>query len=237
MADAGFRSESHEALLWAIGTQRSTSLFATQMTHLYCQVKYSPTSFSVPGYYRYWTWICRNLIYQLHLPCSFLLFFILAVRVGGRGVVLSITASFSSPPRNYLNRNPPHNIAQEPILYSPRIGENTKCLKVTLATTSTLLAMCRINARWPTRSPGFWPGYLRLNPRYGTRTFEPAESKRWETGSFKLGHIGTGSVVFVGVNLMVQPCFAAEARGLAKLTLGEREATLGKKGIANTLRW
>ena len=125
LADAGFRSESHEALLWAIGTQRSTSLFATQMTHLYCQVKYrySPTSFSVPGYYRYWTWICRNLIYQLHLPCSFLLFFILAVRVGGRGVVLSITASFSSPPRNYLNRNPPHNIAQEPILYSPRIGE------------------------------------------------------------------------------------------------------------------
>jgi len=35
---------------------------------------------------------------------------------------------------------------------------------------------------------------------------------------------------------MVQPCFATEVQGLARLTLGEREATPGKKDITNKLR-
>ena len=39
----------------------------------------------------------------------------------------------------------------------------------------------------------------------------------------------------VGVNLMVQPYFATEVRGLAKPTLGKREDTRGNRGIANKL--
>jgi len=35
---------------------------------------------------------------------------------------------------------------------------------------------------------------------------------------------------------MMQPCFATEAQELARLTLGKREATPGKKDIANKLR-
>ena len=34
---------------------------------------------------------------------------------------------------------------------------------------------------------------------------------------------------------MVQPCFATEVRGLVRPTLGKREDSLGKKGIANKL--
>ena len=41
---------------------------------------------------------------------------------------------------------------------------------------------------------------------------------------------------FVGVNLMVQPCFATEIQGLVRPTLGKREGTREKKGIANRLR-
>ena len=52
-----------------------------------------------------------------------------------------------------------------------------------------------------------------LDPRYGTRTFEPAGSMRWEAGSFKLRNIGIGSVVFVGVNLMAQPCLLLGSKG------------------------
>ena len=37
----------------------------------------------------------------------------------------------------------------------------------------------------------------------------------------------------MGVNLMVQPCFATEVRGLARPTLGKREDTRGKKCIAD----
>ena len=43
-------------------------------------------------------------------------------------------------------------------------------------------------------------------------------------------------MVFMGVNLVVQPCFATEARGLERPTLGKREDARGKKGIANILR-
>ena len=42
-------------------------------------------------------------------------------------------------------------------------------------------------------------------------------------------------MVFVGVNLMTQPCFAMEARGLARPTLGKEEGSRGKEGIANKL--
>ena len=74
-----------------------------------------------------------------------------------------------------------------------------------------------------------------MNPGYSTRTLGLAGSMRWETGSFKLRNIGIGSVVFVGVNLMVQPCFATGVQGLARLTLGKREAAREKKDIANKL--
>jgi len=78
-----------------------------------------------------------------------------------------------------------------------------------------------------------WPGYLHLNPGYGTRTFGPVGSTRWETGSYKPGNTGTGLMVFVGVNLMVRPCFAMEIRGLVRPILGKREDTRGKKDTAN----
>ena len=42
-------------------------------------------------------------------------------------------------------------------------------------------------------------------------------------------------MVFMWVNLMVQPCFATEVLGLAKPSSGEREDSRGKKGIANKL--
>jgi len=40
-------------------------------------------------------------------------------------------------------------------------------------------------------------------------------------------------VVFVGVNLVVQPCFATEARGLARPSLGKREDSRRRKGVTN----
>ena len=76
-----------------------------------------------------------------------------------------------------------------------------------------------------TRGRKFWPGYLHLNPKDGNMTFKPVESKRWETGSYKLRNIGIGFVVFQGVNLMVQPCFATGAPGSVRLILGKREHT------------
>ena len=42
-------------------------------------------------------------------------------------------------------------------------------------------------------------------------------------------------MVFVGINLMAQLCFATEVRGLARPTLGKRKGTRRKKGIANRL--
>jgi len=60
---------------------------------------------------------------------------------------------------------------------------------------------------------------------------------RWETGSYKPRNIGTGLMVIVGVDLVDLPCFATEARGLARPTLGKREGTRGKRGIANRLRF
>ena len=42
-------------------------------------------------------------------------------------------------------------------------------------------------------------------------------------------------MVFVGANLMVQRCFALEAPGLEKHTLGKRKDTRGNKSIANKL--
>jgi len=42
-------------------------------------------------------------------------------------------------------------------------------------------------------------------------------------------------VIVVRVNLMVQPCFATEARGLARPTLGREEYAGGKEGITNKL--
>ena len=39
----------------------------------------------------------------------------------------------------------------------------------------------------------------------------------------------------MGAGPMVQPCFATEVQGSARPTLGKREDTRGKKGIANEL--
>ena len=46
---------------------------------------------------------------------------------------------------------------------------------------------------------------------------------RWEAGFYKLKNIGIGLVVFVWMNLMVQPCFATEVRGLVRPSSGERK--------------
>ena len=74
-----------------------------------------------------------------------------------------------------------------------------------------------------------------MSPREGTRKFEPIGSTRWETGSYKLRNTGIGLVAFMGVNLMGQPCFATEARGLARPTLGKEESDRGKETISNRL--
>ena len=42
-------------------------------------------------------------------------------------------------------------------------------------------------------------------------------------------------MVFVGLNLMAQPCFAMEVRESARPTLGKRKDTGGEKEIANKL--
>jgi len=42
-------------------------------------------------------------------------------------------------------------------------------------------------------------------------------------------------MVAVGVKLVVQPCFVAAIRGLARPTLGKEEGSLGKEDIANQL--
>jgi len=136
-----------------------------------------------------------------------------------------------------LQPNPQHKITQDPSSTALKTAENTKCLDSTSPTTilpiSMLLTMCGVTLLRPTWGRRFWLGYLHLNLRYGTTTSEPVESTEWGTGSFKLRNIGIGSVVFVGVNLMVQPCFVPGVRGLARLSLGEREATRGKKDIVN----
>jgi len=43
-------------------------------------------------------------------------------------------------------------------------------------------------------------------------------------------------MVAVGVDLVDQPCFATEAQGLARPTLGKEEGIREKEGIANELR-
>jgi len=81
--------------------------------------------------------------------------------------------------------------------------------------------MSGITVRWLTRNLKFWPGYLHLNPRDATRTLEPVGLIKWKTGSCKLRNIGTGLVVSVGLDLIVQLCFATEVRGSARPTLGK----------------
>ena len=81
--------------------------------------------------------------------------------------------------------------------------------------------MFGITVRWPTRIPKFWPGYLQSNPKDATKTFEPAGSMKWETGSCKLRSIGIG-LVSMGLNVIVQPYFATEIQGSARPTLGKR---------------
>jgi len=123
-----------------------------------------------------------------------------------------------------------------------KTATNPKCLSTTSTKISTtlliipiLLTMCGITVRWLTRSPKLWPGYLHLSPRDGTTTFGPAGLTMWETGSCKLRNIGTGLVIFVGVNAMVQRCFAMEVPGLARATLGEIKYTRRNKSSANRL--
>jgi len=121
----------------------------------------------------------------------------------------------------------PHKIIQEPALYILQYIENQICLIIPAATSTVsiqtiLLTMCGITARWPTRILGFYHGYLHSNPRDATKTFEPAESMKWETGSCKLRNIGIGLVVSMGLNVIAQLCFATEVQGSARPTLGKR---------------
>ena len=146
-------------------------------------------------------------------------------------------------PRNFIKLRSIKLLKNHP--QQPSKHQNIqKCLNITSAVISTLLTCkillttCGIIARSQTKIRKFWPGYLHLNPRHGTTTSEPVGSMRWENGSSKLRNIGIGSVVFVVVvDLMVQPCFVTEVRELARPTLGKREDTRGKEGIANRLRY
>ena len=95
--------------------------------------------------------------------------------------------------------------------------------------------MCGITARWRMKRLEFWPGYPYWNPRYDTTTFEPVGLMRWGTGSYKLRDIRVGLVVFVAVDLMVQPYFVMEVQGSARPILGKREDTRKGKGITNKL--
>ena len=88
---------------------------------------------------------------------------------------------------------------------------------------STLLTMCGVAIQWLTRSLIFWPGYLHLSPRDDTRIFGSVELTRWETGFYKLRNIGIGWVVFAGVNLVAQPCFATGVRELVRPLSGKEE--------------
>jgi len=105
-----------------------------------------------------------------------------------------------------------------------KTAKYAKCLNTASAIMSAVLiiSMCGIPIRWPTTGLKFWPGYLRSSPGYGTRTFGPGGSTRWEAGFYKLRNIRVGLVVFVLVRLMGQPCFATEVRGLARPSSGER---------------
>jgi len=104
-------------------------------------------------------------------------------------------------------------------------AKNTECVHPTPTAMPIaliiLLTMCGTIARWQTRSPRFWPGYLHWNPRNGTRKFERVGSTEWETGSPGLQNIRIGLIALVGANLIIQPCFATEVMGLARPTLGK----------------
>jgi len=150
---------------------------------------------------------------------------------------------FASPNRNYINKLHSIKLLKNHPQQPSKHQNIQKCLNTTSAAipalliSKILLTTCGIIARSQTKIRKFWPGYLHLNHRHGTTTSEPVGSARWETGSSKLRNIGIGSVVFVMVDLIVQPCFVTEVRELARPTLGTRENTRGKKGIANRLRY
>jgi len=107
----------------------------------------------------------------------------------------------------------------------------TAPLTLTLLIISHVLIICRTTIQWPTKRPKSWPGYLHLNPGYGTTSFETVGLTGWETGSSKLRNIGIGSGVSVEANLMDQPCYATEVRGLARPTLGKRRSSRGREGM------
>ena len=147
-------------------------------------------------------------------------------RTPTQGFKTTIAPAFLNPQKS---RQPtlPHKITQKPIIYTLQDTENPKCLIIpatisTLLIIRILLTMCGITVRWLMRSPKFWPGYLHSNLRDATRTFEPAGSRKWETGSYKLRNIGIGLVVSMGLKLIVQLCFATEVRGSVRPTLGKR---------------
>jgi len=111
-----------------------------------------------------------------------------------------------------------------------RAAKYTRCLNtISTIMSIVLILMCGIPIRWPTRGLKFWPGYLHSNPRDGTTTSKLVGSTRWVTGFYKLRNIGVGLLVFMWVDLMVQPCFATEVRGLARPSSGEREDSRGRK--------
>ena len=140
-----------------------------------------------------------------------------------RGVMVAITPASLHPPG--LASADSINFLKNPSSTLFRTGKYTKCLNITSTIMSTVLIilMCGIPIRWPTRGLKFWPGYLHSNSRNGTTTSKPVGSTRLGTGFYKLKNIGVGFVVFMWLNLMVQPCFVMEVRGLARPSLGERK--------------
>jgi len=163
----------------------------------------------------------------------------LLVGVYPRGFGVAITPAFlRTLGINLLQQNPPHKISRKPILSTAlKTAKNTKCLDsaspTIILSISLLLTMCEATLLRLTRGQKFWLGYRHSNPRDGTTKSKPAESTRWETGSYRAKNIGIGLVVSMATDLVGQPCFAMEIQELARPTLGEREATRGKKDIAN----
>ena len=144
-----------------------------------------------------------------------------------QGFKTTIVPTFLNLQESHQPHSTTQNYSRTHPLHSPK-QRNPICLTIS-ATISTvlilLIILCRITLRWPTRGPKFWPGYLHLNPRDGTRTSEPAGSTKWETGFYKQRHIGIGLVVSARLNLVVQLCSATEVRESARLTLGKKNHT------------
>ena len=145
---------------------------------------------------------------------------------GMDGVKMETASVFCAPLWNYINQLCHIKLLKNYLLQSSNQRNIQKCLPsaviATVSISTILLTRCGITARSLRVILKFWPGYLHLSPRYDTTTFKPVGSTRWETGSYKPGNIRIGSAVSVRIDLIVEPYFVMEVRGLASPILGKR---------------